>query len=175
MTRALATPSCCSPGPGTSPVPAGGRGCGWVVLSGYRLQVTPKEKRNWSQISVLGIPAPAHPGASWHLWAPPASVLRLLGDPSLGRQELRALDGSGSPVSRALGHPEKELGRQRPSVPRTQPEQPDPTGLPYFCHQTPTPNPLRSAGNPLVSPNAFGRQSRTRGHPPQLWVEGTVA
>lgn len=116
------SPKLSSPGVGTFLVPAGARAWvgGTIVLQLTR--ITPKEKRDSSQIGVLGTPAPAHSGASWHLWA--ASAPSLLGDPNLSRWKLRALGGSDSPVSSALGRPGKELGRQRPSAPRTRQEHP---------------------------------------------------
>lgn len=130
--RCCAGTGYCGGGPGTGlpklSLPGAGTFQAWVgvILVLQITRITLKEKRDSSQIGVLGTPALAHWGAFWHLRAPPRGRKCPLsvGDPHLSSWELRALGGSDNPASRALGRPGKELGRQRPSAPRTRQGQP---------------------------------------------------
>lgn len=169
VARSPGCPKLWSPGAGT---PVGARAWmgGIPVLRITR--ITPKKKRDSSQIGVLGTSAPAHSGASWHLQAPPrgCKCLSPVRWPQWSRWELRALVKWQSCES-ALGGHGKELGRQRPSAPRTWQEHSSsglsklgPAGwvasclAPWFLparHPTHPPIPCVVSAWPLAEPNCF--------------------
>lgn len=166
VARGPGCPKLWSPGAGTH---VGARA--WVggipVLQITR--IIPKEKRDSSQIGVLGTSVPAHSGASWHLRAPPRGrkCLSPVRWPQWSRWELRALVKWQSCES-ALGGHGKELGRQRPSAPRTWQEHPSSglsTGSRWLggqlfgslvsASQTLPPSPGVVSAWPLAEPNCF--------------------